>query len=217
MPAPRPDDLTELLFALSRFYVAADRSRNTYDLNIAEQYLLQVREYVQLLHIFALHADELISNNGNDTNLRNEIVEMRSILSQLMDRFLALAGDFNRRVQSLSREFPIAQEIQVDCTPTLQTGRRGRPRFVLQVERIEALWSLGFSWDGIAKIVGVNPRTLRHRRQHDPDFENLRNGYSPICDDELDRVLSEIRTTSQRCGETLMIGALRSRGNNLIP
>ena len=187
----------------------------SYNLNIAEQYLVQVREYVQLLHIFALHADELISNRRDgDTNLHNEIAEMRSILSQLMDLFLALACDFNGRVQSLSQECSIAQEIQlVDCIPTLKTGCRGRPRFVLKVERIEALWSLGFSWDGIAKIVSVSPRTLR---QHDADFENLRNGYSPICDDELDRVLCEIRTTLQRCGETLMIGALSSRGNYII-
>ncbi|KAI7790238.1 hypothetical protein IRJ41_020987, partial [Triplophysa rosa] len=78
--------------------------------------------------------------------------------------------------------------------PTSRTGHRGRPRYDISYEQMCHCLRLGFNWQGIASLFGIDRRTLFQHRQH--------LGIGP---------LEQILQRTPNAGETYILGSLRSR------
>ena len=86
----------------------------------------------------------------------------------------------------------------------------GRPKIVIDMEDVELLRSLRFSWTKVAAIVGVSRSTLYRRLEEEGVSTDLR--YTTIGDEALDRLIYDIKQEHPNDGERLMMGHLISRG-----
>ena len=94
--------------------------------------------------------------------------------------------------------------------PQEPTGRRGRPAYVLDNERIQELHNLGNSWADIAAVLGVDRKTLyNHLRA--AGIQNTRRQFTDISDEDLDSVVTEISRAHPFIGSTIIQGHLVAR------
>ena len=104
------------------------------------------------------------------------LVVSRPLQSQqnVMDEILLAVIEFQSLIQRLEERLSLIdkREIHYSC-PTMSSKRRGRPALVIPEEQLDGLRSLGFSWSGIAKLLGVSEKTIMRRR--DSDFKVLTN------------------------------------------
>ena len=95
------------------------------------------------------------------------LVVSRPLLSQqnVMDDILLEVIEFQSLIQRLEERLSLIDkgESHYSC-PTMSSKRRGRPTLVVPEEQQDGLRSLGFSWSGIAKMLGVSEKTIRRRR-----------------------------------------------------
>eukprot|EP00794_Sanderia_malayensis_P018465 gene18465-20317_t len=94
----------------------------------------------------------------------------------------------------------------VVCPKENLTG--GRPRYKICPELMSSLKELGFSWVGMARLLGVSESTIRRRR----DEFGIISSYSDIIDENLHNQIKDIQKSTPNSGETLVIGSLRGRG-----
>ena len=83
----------------------------------------------------------------------------------VMDDILPAVIEFQTLIQHLEEQlsFIDKREVHYSC-PTMSSKRRGRSTLVIPEEQLDGLRSLGFSWSGIAKMLGVSEKTIRRRR-----------------------------------------------------
>ena len=87
----------------------------------------------------------------------------------------------------------------------------GRPKLDIKKETLLNLKNLGFTWKEIASMLLVSRWTVG-RRVKEFGIENI-TGYSDISDDELDRLIINIRNThGSLVGRSLVTGCLQSQG-----
>ena len=86
----------------------------------------------------------------------------------------------------------------------------GRPRIGVDLEDIEFLSGLRFSYTDIAKILGVSRSTFYRRLEEEGISQYSK--YSDISDNDLDREICEIKLDHPNDGERLLIGHLAARG-----
>ena len=86
----------------------------------------------------------------------------------------------------------------------------GRPRINVDIEDIEYLRRLRFSWTAVANILGISRSTLYRRLDDEGISRDI--WYSDITDSDLDRIVQEIKSNHPNDGERLMIGHLSHRG-----
>lgn len=95
-----------------------------------------------------------------------------------------------------------------DPPPTSITGHRGRPRYDISYEQICHCLRLGFNWQGISSLFGIDRRTLFQHRQHlgigPLEFADLSNY-------ELNTHVRQILQRTPNAGENYILGSLRSR------
>lgn len=90
---------------------------------------------------------------------------------------------------------------------------RGRPAVEVCVEEVEYLRSLRFSWTKIADILGISRRTL-YRRLEEWDLP-IDIKYSTITDNDLDRLVADVKRGNPKYGEVLLIAHLNTLGVNV--
>ncbi|KAL1276871.1 hypothetical protein QQF64_023544 [Cirrhinus molitorella] len=88
------------------------------------------------------------------------------------------------------------------------TGHRGRPRYDISYEQLCHCLGLGFNWQRITSLLGIDRRTLFQHRQ--------RLGSRPLesaelSNYELNTLVREILQRTPNAGETYILGSLRSR------
>ena len=84
----------------------------------------------------------------------------------------------------------------------------GRPSISVDMYEVEFLRSLGFTWTSIAELLGVSRATLYQRLE----ASGLAlQGYSTICDFQLDSLIREIKRNHPNDGEVISAAHLRSR------
>lgn len=93
--------------------------------------------------------------------------------------------------------------------PTSRSGTPGRPRYDLTMDQINNFLDLGFNWQAISSMLGIDRRTLyRHRlRLNIPSLQ-----YTPVSDETLMLIIGQILANTPNAGETYVRGSLRSRG-----
>ncbi len=81
-----------------------------------------------------------------------------------MDDVLLAILEFQKVISDLEERFNNFEENQLHFVCPTNAG--GRPRLVIPQEQLEGLRSLGFSWTGIAKMLGVSERTINAEEQY---------------------------------------------------
>ena len=144
------------------------------------------------------HINEFRARSG-----REELSSVADSLSTVLRCTNAICG-------YLSRCEPNSLYLGFNCNVRESNGCPGRPCIDVSKEQLEFLRSLHFSWCNIAKLLGVSVSTItRKRREHQLNEENPQ--WSPISDEELERTVREISTTTPNIGERRLMGAIRSR------
>ncbi len=133
------------------------------------------------------------------------------IEQQIMDDVLLAILEFQKVISDLEERFNNFEENQLHFVCPTNAGSRGRPRLVIPQEQLEGLRSLGFSWTGIAKMLGVSERTIRRRRATF-NMPSTGQASSQIDDDEIDRKIQSILQTSPNSGERMIMGWCRGQG-----
>ena len=175
---------TELAEALSRVCGAVKGLVESYEESRAPDKLDSLAFQVDRLYRMLLSLDIC----------SNQVLEAVSMSSSLLQ-------ELNDRVQSIGNE----------CyTPQLLTHGIGRPKLNVTQEQLEHLLALGFSDPNIANVLGVSLSTVR-RRMSEYGL-SVRALYSVISDQDLDRVVAEIKEDFPNCGYRLMKGHLLHRG-----
>ena len=129
-----------------------------------------------------------------------------------MDDILLAVIEFQTLIQRLEERLSIIdkREVHYSC-PTMSSKRRGRPTLLIPEEQLDGLRSLGFSWSGIAKMLGVSEKTLRRRRDS-YSMASSRELFSEINDDKVDNLVEHILQISPNSGEKMIMGWSRGRG-----
>ena len=86
----------------------------------------------------------------------------------------------------------------------------GRPRILIDLEDVEFLRSVRFSWVQIADIFGISRSTL-YQRLDEEGICRL-TSYTEIADTDLDRVIERVKRSHPNDGERLLIGHLAQEG-----
>jgi hypothetical protein len=92
-----------------------------------------------------------------------------------------------------------------------RTGRKGRPRLVLNLDRALELHSMGNSWEAVSKTLGVARKTMYNHLAHH-GLSAARPPHTVISDEDLDEAVSEISLQHPFAGSTIVRGHLASRG-----
>ncbi len=92
---------------------------------------------------------------------------------------------------------------------TQHSGRRGRPLIVLNIEQVELLRSAGFTWQEVAKAIGVSRTTLWRRLS---ELNINTSAYTDISDHDLDEVMTTTQHNYPNAGLVILQGLLVSEG-----
>ena len=93
---------------------------------------------------------------------------------------------------------------------TLSRSTSGRPKFEISKEQLQYLIEHGFTGVQIGNMLGISLSTLRRcMRELQLHTSQL---FSPLTEEELDRVVNEIKHLHPKCSYRMMIGHLWSRG-----
>ena len=124
-------------------------------------------------------------------------------VSEAHRRMLAVVDDLQCNVN------PSEEHLERTQASVLLTGLVGRPRFDIPRNQLEVLLEAGFSVPTISCLVSASVSTVRRRMAlYGLSVQSL---YTPLNDDELDRIISEIHAQFPTAGNRVMYG-LRARG-----
>ena len=97
-----------------------------------------------------------------------------------------------------------AQQLVEDMTPSKKVGR---PRIEFDGDRAKNLISLGFTMSQVSNALGISDGTLRRFRH----LEDCRL-YDKLSNEELDKIVLDIKKEHPMMGEKRLLGLLRGRG-----
>ncbi|XP_034023532.1 uncharacterized protein LOC117507858 [Thalassophryne amazonica] len=92
-------------------------------------------------------------------------------------------------------------------------GEPGRPSLIISKEHLQDLVEMDLSVGCISKLLGVSVRTV-HRRMQKWGI-SIRQCYSNMSDDELDKLISAIKEQSPNLGHRMVKGRLRAKGHRV--
>ncbi|KAF7353177.1 Ethylene-and jasmonate-responsive plant defensin [Mycena sanguinolenta] len=98
--------------------------------------------------------------------------------------------------------------------PRQHRSGRGRPAYVLDLQRAILLHDLGNPWDDVAKAMGVSRATIYNHLQA-AGLSSARQEWSTLSDTELDKLVSEISQAHPFVGSTIIMGHLEGLGIHL--
>lgn len=95
--------------------------------------------------------------------------------------------------------------------PRQPSTSRGRPAYILDLDRATELHRLGISWGEIAKAMGVTRQTL-YNHMATAGLTTSRPPHSELSDEELDALITDISQAHPFSGCAIIQGHLESRG-----
>lgn len=139
------------------------------------------------------------------------------ILSNIDDPFLPAAEIEGYQSLVIDTARPLAEFQEAPPPPRnigtsrIYTGRPGRPRYVINLQRVVELHNLGSTWESIADAEGVSERSLyRHLERAGISID--RPSFTEISDDDLDAIVSGISARHPLAGSAIMLGHLEAQG-----
>lgn len=148
----------------------------------------------RILRAFVL----IIAVNRTDT-LERTLISMQQVVNNL-----------NRIASSLEDE----NFEPYGYHPTISfTGRRGRPKVVINRGMLDYFFSHGFSATTTAMLLHVSLSTLR-RRMCECGIQ-IRDRYSDVSNQELDRMVTLVQHRNPNCGYRMMQGYLARLGHKV--
>ena len=97
--------------------------------------------------------------------------------------------------------------------PVMFSGTRGRPKIVITEGMLRYFFSNGFSASNTSMLLQVSLSTLRRRMREYGIL--VRDRYSDISDEELDRIVTSIQHRNPNCGYRMMQGYLSRLGHRI--
>ena len=85
-------------------------------------------------------------------------------------------------------------------------GLPGHPKITIDVEQIQSLRTIGFTWVDISKMLGIS-RSFLYRRCAEMGLDDTRR-HTEITDDELDDTIIRLKEVLPHVGERVIIGHL---------
>ncbi len=150
----------------------------------------------------------LHSSQSNDADQTALLLHYRRLMDELIMHLNQVYAEVNISLDNyLSHSSTTAYRSGV-----IHSGRRGRPKFNVTANQLEYLTSLSFTWTQIARMLGISRMTLFRRRV---EFGMLHQGQT-IQDDELLRLLREMRSEFPEMGEVMVSGRLRALGYSIV-
>ncbi len=152
----------------------------------------------------------LLDNFEESINEINASVRHRDVIAVYMDAVIELIDC----LRELSKEWSRLEDCAVATSsisyraPTISNSGRGRPRFDVSCAQIEYLRSLSFSWTNISSLLGISRMTLYRRCR---EFGRIERGRT-LDDNNVRRLLGEIKKDHPHIGEKMVIGRFRSLG-----
>ena len=186
---------------LSTFIVSIEDREAGATARIAESVVLRISNYLHVL--YAIKAS-LHDGNGGDGELLNILTAVSGLLKDLEEinaYWICIESGIGANASRFSYR---AQRVKPD-------SGRGRPKVVIEQEKIEFLRELRLSWTQIAAVFGVCRRTLYTIRS-EYGMVGDEQRFTPISDQELRGHIQTIKQDMPEIGYNLMRGVLRSRG-----
>lgn len=186
--------------------------------------------FVQVPHEFIQNVQELFSNcqrnsQVQDGNLKDHLIGRLEAVLAVLEEGIQLISMTSyetekRLLMSMRQEAArLLREIVYDhndCTipavavvpfKLLHTG--GRPKMMINVEHVELLRSVGFTWQEVADAVQVS-RTTLWRRLKEMNVSTSR--YSDISEEDLDHLIRGLQQEFPNCGQVMINSLLQQRG-----
>ena len=142
------------------------------------------------------------------------ILDLVSNVHLLLEFFTLLHAKWSQANDEMARHLPSAVPTGSTMTQCLvrvvRRGDDGRPRLYMDQRQIEYLRSLQFSWSEIASLLGLSRSTL-YRRRRDWGMQ-LGRGYVHCSDEDLEKLVSDLKSQMPDVGEIMLQGALVARG-----
>jgi len=116
-------------------------------------------------------------------------------------------------IQALQELFSLVRQ-QIEYTApqtevTTLAGRTGRPKYNIEMETLSELCELNFSVHYIAKFMGVSCRTVSRWMR---EFGLSTKKYSNLSDQDLNRLVAQIKNEMPSAGYRMVKGRLQSMG-----
>ena len=187
-------EISQFLQTLERQYGIANQEFTEYAVNRLTVCLRGVSSFCSTI----AEAGEEVSDV---TEYFSDLQVLRSVLNSL----IILWERYEETLESAS-----GQGSDVSYTASFeQTGRRGRPRFMVAPQQLEYLRSLSFSWTEITSLLGVSRMTVYRRRAECGLLDDQRD---TLSDADLDTLITELRQDLPYSGQSVILGHLRNLG-----
>jgi hypothetical protein len=191
-----------LFLDLSNFLVSIGEREAGATTSAAESILVRISSFQRVLYAIET---TLRDHDDGDRELQGVLPTVSSLLSdleQINTRWMFIESGMEANG---SPKCPLrAQRVLPD-------SGRGRPKVVIEEEKIQFLRDLRFSWTQIAVIFGVCRRTLYTIRcEYGMIGDDVR--FTQISDQELRYQVEAVKRDMPEIGYNMMRGVLRSRG-----
>ena len=93
--------------------------------------------------------------------------------------------------------------------PLTQTSIRGRPSYDLPEKQLASLIELGFSVPQMSNMLQISKRTIQRRLAQ---YQLSSKSWSEISDEELDKVVADVKLYNPNCGSKNLSGYVLARG-----
>ncbi|XP_039468510.1 uncharacterized protein LOC116314664 [Oreochromis aureus] len=102
---------------------------------------------------------------------------------------------------------------QTPSQVSVSEGKLGRPNYNVSPVQLQILTEMFLSITQIAKLLGISVRTVK-RRLHEYGI-SIKQCYSTTSDEELDNLVSSIKTRTPHVGYRMMKGMLQAMGHHV--
>ena len=200
-------NINEFFFSLGRLIDTCDSQLHSASRDRSEFLTRRLDEYARTLSIIVSRFTE---SYGHLESQRSCLAN----LSYILDRTLSLRSHFEREC---FLQDDIDENGMLNANTSAEnSGLRGRPRFCISQEQLEALHdrSCGMRWSDIARTLGVSERTVR-RRRHQFGMPVEGREFSDISDQQLDDFIARILQATPAVGVRMIMGSLRHHGHTV--
>ena len=132
-------------------------------------------------------------------------------IDELVTQFVILEKIWKQKLDTADKStLPTFQRYQATKE---MSGKVGRPKFNIDMERVVGMRNLSFDYKVIAKVIGVHRTTLWRRiKESNVELES----FSSISENDLDSIIGKYKTLHPLSGERMVTGMLRQKGYHVF-